>query len=815
MGGSFADEGGKGRTPGQNRRASEILFRTDAAAAEKAGADGINRLCCQRLGRITRVGFSSSPRPARLCILTVASVALLTLSIYLTVIINTKANEEAMPPLAACDINKLWDVILKYALLIPAAAAAVGLARYLGGLARLEVRSTLTRSMQTGLFGTRKVSHFLSNIDSTVDNIDQRIAADVEDATQQLLVFLVGGFRADQSFVDGLVTSLYFTVASIGIFIESVGLEGLGMFSVYTAVIACLSIIFMKKAVKLTFRQQMYEGALRYVHTRVKEFSESIVFYNGVHVEHESAHAALNDVYENQKSLILQTVLCQLGPVFSLNATSSVPPTLNGNLLDIGRFQYVNGVMGLFFAGVLGLLQLFPDLPSIAGLVHRVGEMLEKLDVATDAVLRFERTGRILSNPNEIVVEHLTCATPDNSKVLFKDMSFRVKQGEPLIVMGPSGAGKTSLLRVLGGLWPFQQGTLSKPSTIGRGGMFFLPQRPYITLGTLRQQLIYPHQLENQLGTDDELIDILKSLDLTHLMFFEGGLDATESWSDMLSGGEQQRLGFARLFYHKPAFCIMDESTSALDVPLEKKCMEMCAMYKITAVSVGHRPTLIPFHAHLLELDGSGGCTISPVSEMVSPDREENIPNTPDERAATAVGGAYVTSEPETDVETETFARGCRRGIRMFRRAFPCSQSKWIWVCFCAIMAIAVAFIKDIGLPRQFTFFSADIPKGNRNYKAFVLFAIVALLCSAVLVGTMYMVQRLSLSFRWGLQVGLHSLYFQGSRIYDMNNLKSDEVDNVDQRLTTDLSLFTSSSFSPSIGASINQLSLAGSVFVL
>merc|ERR1711991_1003116 len=109
-----------------------------------------------------------------------------------------------------------------------------------------------------------------------------------------------------------------------------------------------------------------------------------------------------------------------------------------------------------------------------------------------------------------------------------------------------------------------------------------LPQRPYITLGTLRQQLIYPH--------------------------------ATEKWSDMLSGGEQQRLGFARLFYHKPMFCIMDESTSALDVELETKCMSMCAMYEITAVSVGHRPTLIPFHTHVMKLDGNGSCTMERVS---------------------------------------------------------------------------------------------------------------------------------------------------------------------------------------------------------
>ena len=175
--------------------------------------------------------------------------------------------------------------------------------------------------------------------------------------------------------------------------------------------------------------------------------------------------------------------------------------------------------MGVFLSEVIGLLGLFAHLPSIAGLVHRVGEMLEKLDIATDAVHCFDCTRKILSNPNEVVVENLTCATPDGSKVLFKNISFRVKKGEPLLIMGSSGAGKTSLLRVLGGLWPFQGGSLSKPSTIGRGGMFFfLPQRPYITLGTLRQQLIYPHRSEHQLGTDDELINILKTLDLTHLM---------------------------------------------------------------------------------------------------------------------------------------------------------------------------------------------------------------------------------------------------------------------------------------------------------
>ena len=209
-----------------------------------------------------------------------------------------------------------------------------------------------------------------------------------------------------------------------------------------------------------------------------------------------------------------------------------------------------------------------------------------------------------------IAVKNLVCRTPDNGKVLFDNISFSVKKGEPLIVMGPSGSGKTSLLRVIGGLWPFEKGMLFKPSKIGRNGIFFLPQRPYITLGSLRQQLIYPHRPDEQIAEDSELIAILKKMDLNHLLYFENGLDASKSWQDMLSGGEQQRVGFARLFYHRPRFCIMDESTSALDVELEDRCMHLCKDYGITVISVGHRPTLIKHHVNLLRLDGFGGCTI-------------------------------------------------------------------------------------------------------------------------------------------------------------------------------------------------------------
>ena len=198
--------------------------------------------------------------------------------------------------------------------------------------------------------------------------------------------------------------------------------------------------------------------------------------------------------------------------------------------------------------------------------------------------------------------------------------------------MGPSGSGKSSVLRLICGLWPIQTGVVARPEAIGRGGLFVIPQRPYLLAGTLRDQLLYPHTKESRHedGADRRLVQLLTELDLAHLLACPGGLDAKEVWQDMLSVGEQQRIGFIRLLYHKcvaqfgrnaydcsrggdgggvsrPAYALMDESTSALDVALEAKCYGMCAQANITCISIGHRLTLLPYHDVALHLDGSGG----------------------------------------------------------------------------------------------------------------------------------------------------------------------------------------------------------------
>jgi ABC-type uncharacterized transport system fused permease/ATPase subunit len=248
-------------------------------------------------------------------------------------------------------------------------------------------------------------------------------------------------------------------------------------------------------------------------------------------------------------------------------------------------------------------------------------------------------------------IDRLSVATPDNKRSLIENLNLSLMNGKNLLIVGASGSGKSSLLRAIAGLWDTGAGEIVRPCS---EHVYFLPQKPYCPPGTLRDQLLYPstnfnrddHYVtidgsehrpdggprpkdERRLHkdwTDDELIAVLRSVDLPDLASRTGdgdpyiGLKTKLDWSNTLSLGEQQRLAFGRLVVNRPRLVIMDESTSALDVPAE------IAMYKmlkelssgaepagsavrggLTYISVGHRPTLLAHHDLKLSLrDGSG-----------------------------------------------------------------------------------------------------------------------------------------------------------------------------------------------------------------
>ena len=202
----------------------------------------------------------------------------------------------------------------------------------------------------------------------------------------------------------------------------------------------------------------------------------------------------------------------------------------------------------------------------------------------------------VVEDDARVALENVTLATPDWARVLQRHVSLAVADGDRLLLTGPTGAGKTSLMRAVAGLWSFGSGRILRPPP---DEIMFMPQKPYLILGSIRQQIQYPRAGE---VSDKTLMEVLREVDLAHLPEQFGGLDAELNWADVLSGGEQQRLAFARLLLNRPRFAILDEATSALDVASEERLYSRLARLPIAFISIGHRPSLRKFHNRVIEL---------------------------------------------------------------------------------------------------------------------------------------------------------------------------------------------------------------------
>ncbi|MEO1069725.1 MAG: ATP-binding cassette domain-containing protein, partial [Cyanobacteria bacterium J06638_6] len=202
-----------------------------------------------------------------------------------------------------------------------------------------------------------------------------------------------------------------------------------------------------------------------------------------------------------------------------------------------------------------------------------------------------------IATADSLALEGFTLQTPNYQRTLVENLSLTVTDKTGLLIVGPSGCGKSSLLRAIAGLWHSGSGTIHRPAL---DDILFLPQKPYMILGTLREQLLYPHTSQDI--ENDTLQTALEKVNLTDLAERFGGFDAHEEWSDVLSLGEQQRLTFARILLNQPAFAILDEATSALDLTNEAKLYDHLRHTGTTFVSVGHRESLNAYHQTILEL---------------------------------------------------------------------------------------------------------------------------------------------------------------------------------------------------------------------
>jgi putative ATP-binding cassette transporter len=436
----------------------------------------------------------------------------------------------------------------------------------------------------------------------STDNPDQRISEDLNQFTAYVMSLTLG-------LLTSVVSLVSFSVILWGLSGPAdIPLFGWGSVHVpaylvwaallYAGLGTWLTMKFGHPLIPLNFAQQRLEADFRYSLVRLRENAESVALYGGEEPELGIFRARFNRVFDNfwqimkRRKLLnwLTSGYAQVAVIFPVLVVApryfSKQIALGGLMQVIDAFSSVQGSLSFIIGS-------YTEIASWSAVTERLGTFDARMEEISQS-LKAPQAIRETRSGQGIAVKNLDLDLPEGAKLL-TGVSLEAKQGEHLLITGPNGIGKSTLLRALSGIWPFGKGEIR----FGQGRSLFLPQRPYLPLGTLREALTYPRPAGA--APTDQLIAALKSAGLEA---FAGKLDDVQDWPHRLSLGEQQRLAFARVFLARPDLIFLDESTSALDESTESDFYNKLRQgdWNPTVVSVGHRETLKAFHDRVVDL---------------------------------------------------------------------------------------------------------------------------------------------------------------------------------------------------------------------
>lgn len=513
------------------------------------------------------------------------------------VMLNDQAGDMTSA-LAAKDADRFWATVRACLLVLAFAVPIYAFYYYMRDLFANQWRRWLTGRFLDGYLKGR--TYYALGANSEIDNPDQRISEDINTFTGRSINFLL-------IFLGSAMQLVAFSAV-----LWSISHVLVGVLIVYAVAGTAVALYaFGNPLIHLNFWQLRREADFRFSLMRVRENGESIAFYRGEAQERAHIDNKLDKVIENydklikkQRSLNLyQRTFSQLTLV--LPAAILARQVLSGEL-EVGQAIQAAGA----FTAVLGAVGVIVDnFESLSRFVAGVGRLQALSDlVLTDGapdpapVSPAAPAARIELHPGtHLVLESLTLRPPRSKRVLIKELSLELRPGDALLITGDSGCGKSSLLRAIGGLWQEGSGRIHHPPL---QDFFFLPQQPYLQLGSLRSQLIYPSA--ESAHTDAQLLDILDQVTMSELAQRVGGLSAVHDWEKLLSVGEQQRMAFARILVHTPRLVILDEATSALDSANESALYARLRASGATLISIAHRPAVLRHHTHVLHLLGEG-----------------------------------------------------------------------------------------------------------------------------------------------------------------------------------------------------------------
>lgn len=532
---------------------------------------------------------------------------LLALVVFLLIAFNglslaySYANRNLINELTEKDISGFYhSLLLQLSLLIFFVPASV-FYDYTKSKLGLYWRRWMTQSFLKKYFTNR--AFYKIKYNKEIDNPDQRIAENIDSFIEECL-----------SYSLQLLYNLGQLIAFIGV------LWSINQFLVVFVFVAAafktlFTIVIGKKLIKLNFNQLQFQANFRYSLVHVRDNSESIAFYQGEEQELAAIHQKFADVFNNYNALIGwqrhlnffttgTSYIIPLAPLFVL-----APHFFSGHL-DFGAINQAIEAFTIVLDALSFIADSFQGISLFSAQINRLSTFESAVSQATTAPAPEKPIIDVVED-SRLALRRVTLETPNYERTLVHDVSVEVPSGKGVMVVGPSGTGKSSLLRAVAGLWKAGTGCIVRPKP---EEILFLPQRPYMVMGSLRQQLLYPR---TDFQVSDEVLQAaLAEVNLSDLATRIGGFDVVLDWADVLSLGEQQRLAFARLLLTHPLYAVLDESTSALDVENEQQLYQLLKARQTTFISVGHRPTLIQYHDSILELQGQGKWQLIPVADF-------------------------------------------------------------------------------------------------------------------------------------------------------------------------------------------------------